>query len=57
VGLKELLVKDNFKNFGNFLKLTIKDFIERKNTYNYFKLAGIKVISKNKIKSNANKKI
>jgi transposase len=42
------LVK-GFKDFGDFLKLTVKEFIEGKTAYNYFRLAGIEINKDNKV--------
>jgi transposase len=50
-------LKKGFEDFGDFLKLAIKDFMKRKNAHGYFRLAEIGVISKNKNKSDADEKM
>jgi hypothetical protein len=50
-------LKDGFKDFGDFLELTVEDFIEEKDAHGYFRLAGIGVISEDKDKSDADEEI
>jgi transposase len=38
-------LEEGFEDFGDFLELAVKDFMEGKNAHGYFRLAGIGVIS------------
>jgi transposase len=42
------LVK-GFEDFGDFLKLAVKEFMEGKNAYSYFRSAGIRINEDNKV--------